>query len=64
MRSPARVITAWPARTCVTPSSCSTSIEPSSTTVNSSKSGAWKGSSQPLGATMCAMETASSPLDA
>src|SRR5688572_11033587 len=60
--SPPRTRIAWPARTLSSPSSCSTCRAPLSTTVYSSKSGRWPGSTQPEGERMWATLTRSSPL--
>jgi hypothetical protein len=60
-RSPACVITACPAFTSSTPALCVTRSAPLSTTVNSSNSGAWPGSTQPPGLRMCAMLSRDSP---
>src|SRR4051812_36524686 len=53
---------AWPGRTSSSPPSCSTCSAPLSTSVYSSKSGRWPGSTQPEGERMWATLTRSSPL--
>src|SRR5829696_5405065 len=60
--SPPRTRIACPGRTSSSPSSCSTCSAPLSTTVYSSKSGRWPGSTQPDGERMWATLTRSSPV--
>jgi len=56
--SPRRAMTASPARTSNVPPRCAIRSIPLSTTVYSSNSGVWPGSTQPAGLRMCAMLTA------
>src|SRR3954451_10399593 len=58
----ALVRTAWLGATVINPPSYSTTTAPLSTSVYSSNSGRWPGSTQPAGERMCATLTRSSPL--
>src|ERR1019366_1711156 len=57
--SPLRVMTAWPARTSMTPRLCFNCSAPFNTYVYSSNCGVCPGSTQPDGLRICAMLTAS-----
>src|SRR5688500_18993925 len=61
IHSPGEVTTACPARTSSAPPSCSTRSIPRSTTVTSSNSGRWPGSTHPSGDTMRATLTPACP---